>query len=67
MLAQLLIDELVVCVLLLLAGWLGDEIRAGWWGHGSARATSCTWTGRPQHIWPFEDPDATWTELPCKN
>jgi hypothetical protein len=67
MLTEFLVIMLVGCVLLILAGWLGDEMRAGWWVHDLARPKSHQGTVRPRHPWPFEDPDATWTELPCKH
>jgi hypothetical protein len=65
--AQFLIVELVSCLLLILVGWVGDEIRAGWRQCGSVKPANCLRTGRPRHTWPFDDSEATWTELPCKH
>jgi hypothetical protein len=65
--AQFLIVELVACILLILAGWIGDEIRAGWREHGSMRPASSVRTSRLRHPWTFYDSDATWTDLPLKH
>jgi hypothetical protein len=66
MLAQFLIIMLVGCVLILLAGWVGDEMRAGWWEHDSVRPTASKRMRRREEPWYFDDSDATWTTLPFK-
>jgi hypothetical protein len=67
MLAPLLIVELVSCILLILAGWIGDQIRAGWRDHGPVRPASYVRTANLRYPWSFDDSDTTWSQLPCKH
>jgi hypothetical protein len=74
MFAPLIIDLLIGCFLLILAGWASDilagwasdEIRAGRRDLDSVRPTSWNQMGRPRKPLPFDDPDATWTPRPVR-
>ncbi len=66
MLAPFLVDLLIGCLLLLLAGWASDEIRAGRRELDSGKPTGWNQAGRPRQPWPFDDPNATWTARPVR-
>ena len=66
MLTPFFIDLLVGCLLLILAGWVSDEIRTGRRDLESVRPTGWNQMSRPRKPWPFDDPDATWTARPVR-
>ena len=70
MLVPFVIDLLIGCSLLLLAGWASDAIRAG--RHDGRRdldsvgPTGWNQMGRPRNPWPYDDPNATWMARPLR-
>jgi hypothetical protein len=66
MFALLIIDLLIVCIVLILAGWAGDGIRAGRRDLDSVWPTSWNQVRRPRKPLPFDDPHATWTPRPVR-
>jgi hypothetical protein len=59
MLAPYIIELLIGCSFLLLAGWAGDEIRAGRRALDAVRPTGWNQMGRQRKPWPFDDSHAT--------
>jgi hypothetical protein len=66
MLAPFFIDMLVGCLLLILAGWVSDEIRAGRRDVESMRPPGWNQMSRPRKPWQSDDPDATWIARPVR-
>lgn len=66
MLTPFFIDLLVGCLLLIVAGWVSDKIRAGRRDLESVRPTGWNRMSRPRKRWSFDDPDATWTARPVR-